>query len=194
MKKIINITTKEEVKFTNEDLPMLVHGKEHSGASLLSITIASLLHANGLKLIIFTAYPMAKEEFMKQVGNEESVFYLEDEKNITEAVEFQTVIVQSGNVDLFLKIISNTSIMKDRVIFVKNIETINTPVLELIKPYLFMVSGDLDLNMAQQDFKSMNYNTKIFTSQMTGEIIPILEKYQAFMKNRLGDIFVAIQE
>ena len=32
MKKIINFKTKEEVEFTEEDLPILIHGREHSGA------------------------------------------------------------------------------------------------------------------------------------------------------------------
>ena len=67
MKKIIDVPTQEEVKLTTADLPILVHGKEHSGASLLSIVIASSFHKNGNKLLIFTAYPMAKEEFLKQI-------------------------------------------------------------------------------------------------------------------------------
>lgn len=192
MKRIIDIKTKEEVKFTKENLPLFVHGKEHSGASLLSITIASLLHLNGVKLCIFTAYPMAKEEFMKQVENQTSVYYLGDEKNILEALDFQTIIVQSGNIDLFIKIISNFAIMKDRVIFVKNIETVHVPILELVKPCVFMISGDLDLNPLQKDFKSMIYNTKIFTSQMEGAIIPPLEKYQAFMEDNMGGSIIAV--
>ncbi|OGI45778.1 hypothetical protein A2121_00965 [Candidatus Nomurabacteria bacterium GWB1_40_6] len=192
MKRIINIKTKEEVKFTKENLPLFVHGKEHSGASLLSITIASLLHSSRVKLCIFTAYPMAKEEFMKQVENPVNVYYLEDKKNISEALRFQTIIVQSGNIDLFIKIILNTVGMKDRIIFIKNIETIHVQILELVKSYTFMVSGDLDFNLLQNEFKNMTYNTKIFTSPMEGVIIPPLEKYQAFMKDNIGDRIIAV--
>lgn len=192
MKKIIDISTKEEVKFTNTDLPILIHGKEHSGASLLSITLASLFHGNGNKLCIFTAYPMAKEEFLKQIKNPEDVFYLEDEKDFKEALKFQTIIAQSGNIDLFIKIISNFPIMKERIIFIKNIETINTPIFQLITPYSFIVSGDFELNPLQSDFNSFTYNTKILFNPITDEEIPLLEKYQAFIKNKLGQKIITL--
>ncbi len=191
MKKIINFSTKEEVKFTKNDLPILIHGKEHSGASLLSITLVVGLHEKGSKLLIFTAYPMAKEEFIKQVENPEKVFYLENEKDFEQALKFQTIIIQSGNINLFIKVISNYSSVKDRIIFIKNIETINTPIFELVSPFQFIVSGDVELNSTQQDFKNFIYNTKIFFSPFRTEEMPILEKYQAFAKSKLyGRIIV----
>ncbi|MEI6280445.1 MAG: hypothetical protein WCP17_00380 [bacterium] len=192
MKKIINITRGEEVNFTKVDLPILVHGKEHSGASLLSITIASLLHEVGNKLCIFTAYPMAKEEFLKQITNVETVFYLEKEEDFEKALKYQTIILQSGNVDLFLKIISNEPRMEDRILFVKNIETINIPIFNLVSKYSFMVSGDLELNAIHKDFIDFNYSTQILFSNLFNHSIPALEKYQAFMKNKLEDKIIII--
>jgi hypothetical protein len=193
MKKIIDFSTKDEAKFTKEDLSILIHGKEHSGASLLSITLAVGLHEADNKLCIFTAYPMAKEEFLKQVKNPEKVFYLENEEDFEKALEFQTVIVQSGNIDLFIKAISNHSFVNDRIIFIKNIETIKIPIFKFVSPYPFIVSGDLELNPAQKDFKNFTYNTKILFSPIEGEKISFLEKYQASMKNRLGDGVITVK-
>jgi len=186
MKKITDILTKEEIKFTKADLPMLIHGKEYSGASLLSITIASLLHKAGNKLCIFTAYSMAKEEFLKQIINSDAVFYLEGEKDFEQALKFQTIVVQSGNTELFLKLVSYSSFEKDRILFIKNIETINIPIFEIVKSYLLIVSGNLELNPLQRDFNDYAYNTKILFSPLAGETIPSLEKYQAFLEKKLN--------
>jgi len=193
MKNIIDVSTQKEIKFTKEDLSILIHGKEHSGASLLSVTIAATLHKAGNKLCIFTAYPMAKEEFLKQILNPEDVFYLEDEDKFNEALKFQTIIVQSGNIDLFINIISKYELMKDRVIFIKNIDTINIPIFKLVESYMLIVSGDFELNLIQQYFKKITYNTKIFLSSMSEEIIPPLEKYQAFVKSRFGEKVIFVQ-
>lgn len=178
MKKIVNVLTK----------------KEHSGASLLSITLAVLFHNIGVKLCIFTAYPMAKEEFFKQVENPETVFYLESEKDFEKALKFQTIIIQSGNVDLFIKIISNVSMIGNRILFIKNIETINISIFKLVVPYLFIVSGDLDINPLQYEFNNFIYNTKILLSSITGEEIPSLEKYQALMKKGIDNKIIMLSE
>jgi hypothetical protein len=193
MKKIIDVSTKKEIKFTKENLVMLIHGKEHSGASLLSVSLVAGLHNVGNKLCIFTAFPMAKEEFLEQIKNKEKVFYLENEKDLEEALKFQTIIVQCGNTDLFLKIISNFPAMSDRIIFVKNIETINQPILKHIIPYLFIVSGDLDLNSLHQDFNFLFYKTRILFNPLSVKSIPPLEKYQAFMEDEIGDKIITLK-
>ncbi len=189
MKKIINVITQEEVKFTQADIPMLIHGKEHAGASLLTITLAAEFHDAGDKLLIFTAYDMAKEEFLKQVESTEGIFNLEDEVSIEEALKFQTIMVKSGDTSLFLKVVSKVD---DRIILIKNIETIQVPIFNFISQYPFIVSGDVGVNPIQQDFNNFAYSTKILFSPLAGEIIPQLEKYQAVMRNSSGECIVAV--
>jgi hypothetical protein len=193
MKKIIDVYTKKEIKFTKENLAMLIHGKEHSGASLLSVSLVAGLHNAGSKLCIFTAFPMAKEEFLEQIKNKEKVFYLENEKDLEEALKFQAIIVQCGNTDLFLKIISNFPTMSDRIIFVKNIETIKEPILERVIPYLFIVSGDFELNPLHQDFNLLFYKTKILFNSLNGKTTPPLLKYQAFMEDKISDKIITLK-
>jgi hypothetical protein len=129
---------------------------------------------------------------MKQVKNSETVYCLENEQNIFEALKFQTIIVQSGNIELFIKLVSDQSAMKDRVIFIKNVETIKAQISRLLDPYMFVVSGDFELNVAQQDLKNKAYRTKIFLTPISGELIPRLEKYQGFMKSKQGDKIIAV--
>lgn len=185
MRQIIDFKSKEIINFTKRDLPLMVHGAEHSGASLLSITIASLLHKSGNKLCIFTAYPMAKEEFLKQIDKPESVFYLENYENFKQALNFETIIVKSGDIDLFLKVIASYEDLSDRIVFIKNIETINMPIWNIINKYTFMVSGDFAHNSLQKDFKDFKYQTEILLTPLSGREIPILEKYQAYYQDKI---------
>lgn len=192
MKAIIDVNTKEEIRLKREDLPIMIHGKEHSGASLFSITVAAGLHEAGEKLYIFTAYPMAKEEFMKQIANLETVFYLENEVDIEKALSCQTVIVQSGNIDLFLKVLP--LVKGERVIFIKNMETVQIPIYDFITDSKFIVSGDMEVNALQKDFLSFKYNTKVFLTPVGGKNFPHLAKYQVFLKNDTEERILTIQQ
>lgn len=193
MKEIIDVATKEEIRFTNTDLPILIHGKEHSGASLLSITIAAEFHEAGNKLCIYTAYPMAKDEFLQQIKNPETVFFLENEKDIEQALSFQTIIIKSGDAGLFASIISKGSFVDDRIIFIKNIETINVAISELVAHHPFIVSGDLEANPTQKEFSNFTYNTKILFDSLSEEAIPPLEKYQAFLRSNFTSRIITIK-
>jgi hypothetical protein len=191
MKKIINVETNKEINFTKSDLPMMVHGREHSGASLLSITIGAMLHNAGNKLLVFTAYPMAKEEFLKQIGQSESVYELTKEDDIMIASQAQTVFVQSGNAELFINAIFHPAFV-DRVVFIKNIETILIPISSESITQPFLVSGDLEANQIQKGFIGHQYRTKIFLGPLTGEQVPILEKYEAFVKSDAGSFIATL--
>ncbi len=194
MKTIINIETNAVVSFNESDLPMLVHGKDRSGASLMSITIAAQLHSQGAKLCIFTAYQMAKEEFLSQIENSpETVFYLETEKDFAAANTYQTVIIQSGNIALALKFIESLT-NNQRILFFKNIETMEVDFFEKIINFKFVVSGDLEKNPTQSSFKTAPYNTTILLSELSGYTSPSLEKYQGYIKGVSQEGIIAIKQ
>ncbi len=194
MKKIIiEAQTKKEVIFSPANLPMMIHGVEGSGASFFSMIAVAELHKRGTKLLIYTAYPMAKDEFMSQIIDVHNMFYLEDSKDILRALEFQTIFIQSGNTELFKKIISKNT-ASDRIIFIKNIDIIRSSLYKLVTPYKFIVSGDLNKIRKNQEFKNMEYNTKILFTPLDDGELPLLEKYQAYMKNSTGEKIVIITE
>ncbi len=192
MRKIINIKTKEEIELKRENLPMMIHGKEHSGASLFSVVVVAGLHDAGNKLLIYTAYPMAKEEFLSQIETKDNVFYLEDEKDLEKALLFQTIFIASGNIDLFTKVITNYYV-SDRVIFIKNIDTIQIPLYNIISSFRLLLSGDFESNPIQKALTDIPYKTKIFFSSLGGEVLPFLQKYHAYIKtNVVEDIIVTL--
>jgi hypothetical protein len=93
---------------------------------------------------------------------------------------------------LFIRTISNLKDIKDRILFIKNIETIAISIFELISSSSFMVSGDLELNLLQKDFINFDYNTKIFFNPISEETTPHLEKYQAFIKNKMEEKIITL--
>lgn len=183
MKNFINTENKEIVYFDKNDLPMVIHGRDKTGSSLFSITMAAHLHIQGNKLLIFTAYPMAKEEFLEQVGNDSSVFYLENSDDINKAQEYQTIIIKSGDIGLCAYTIKNLNDTVSRILFIKNVDImLNNEIVENLKiNNSIMLSGDVDLSIYPDFIKNINYKTKIFFSEskiFSPELIT-LEKYQA---------------
>jgi hypothetical protein len=182
----------KKFNFSGSDLPMLIHGAHKAGASLFSVTAAVQLFLSGNKLLFFTAYPMAREEFMAQIagsGKEEDVFYLEREEDIAEAAKFGAVIVKSGDSELCLRAFEILSDIKERIVLVKNIETILTGALfSAVKGHdKLILSGDLDGVGFSGNITRLDFKTKIFFSKPvanTGVDVPDLEKYVGFISGR----------
>lgn len=181
MKEIIDVSTKNVLPFGIENLPALVHGVEGSGASFFSICLAVQLHLNKQKLIMFTAYPMAKEEFFAQIGDDRSsVFCLDSIKDIQKAQGFQTIIVKSGDEDLLTAFMEEFPKILEYTLFVKNIENIKSlDVVEYAVSHPSIVSGDVSKSSFADELMQGEYKTKILLSPLGSEDCSGLEKYQA---------------
>lgn len=60
-------------------LPCLITYGEKVGGSHFSIVLVTNLFQQGSKLLFFTAYPMARDDFMEQIkGNEANVSFITD--------------------------------------------------------------------------------------------------------------------
>lgn len=187
MKNFINTQNNEIVDFNKNNLPIVIHGRDKTGSSLFSITMAAHFHIQGNKLLIFTAYPMAKEEFLEQVGNDSSVFYLENQDDIINAQKYQTIIIKSGDKNLCVYALKKLNDIESRILFIKNVDIMLDD--EIIKNLKMtndiMLSGDLDLSVYPDFIKNINYKTKIFFSEsslLNPKLLPI-QKYQACVFN-----------
>lgn len=186
-KQIILKETGEIINFTSTDLPMLIHGAHHAGASLFSVSVIANLFLSGEKILFFTAYHMAKEEFTEQIkGSEKDIFYVGGPSGIEQAANFQAIIVKSGDYDLCFQVAKTLPDISDRVIFVKNIESILTKeIFDEIKKYpKIVLSGDLDGVAFKDRFANLPFQTKILFSNSSvdlGVTIPELEKYTGYM-------------
>ncbi len=174
---------------------MLVHGREHSGASLLPITVAAQLHKEGSKLLIFTAYPMAKEEFLEQLGElGKTVLCLESEADINKAEEFQTIIVKSGDEALFLSVLEQFPNLPEYIPFIKNIEVITEQdIIEYAVTRPSIIAGDATKSPFFQQLQETIFITKILFTPFEEESFPGLQKYSAKMAGKNGECVVSVK-
>ncbi len=194
MKNFVNIQNGSSVELGINDLPILIHGREHTGSSLFSITVACHLYSQGNKILMFTAYPMAKEEFISQVG-ESSVFYLEDKSDLEKALSYQTIIVKSGDKDICAYALLNLADIQSRIVFIKNVDQmLNNEIVASLKTDNIFISGDIDLSEYKDFIKEIEYKTKIYFSPsnvLPEELLP-LEKYQACVIKHSDKAVVAL--
>lgn len=195
MKSIFNVSENKEVKVNITDLPMLVHGREHSGASLFPITVASQIHRDGGKLLFFTAYSMAKDEFLTQLEDlAGTVFYLESENDILKAGEFQTIIVKSGDERLFLSVLEELPNLSDYTPFIKNVEVITEPdIVGYATSRPSIIAGDVTKSIFKDDLLSVEYSTTVMFTPFEEGQFANLQKYQAKMSGKDGEKIVAVK-
>lgn len=195
MKEIIDVSTKNVLPFGTENLPTLVHGAEGTGASFFSISLAAQLHLNKQKLIMFTAYPMAKEEFFAQIGEDKtSVFCLDSISDIQKAEGFQTIIVKSGNEDLLTAFMEEFPSLLEYILFIKNVENIKSlDVVEFAVSHPTIVSGDVSKSSFAEVLTNGEYKTKVLLSTLGSEDCSGLEKYQAKLITTGKECIVSLQ-
>lgn len=174
--------------FQENDLPCLIHYKHGEGGSLLSVSIIADLFASGSKILFLTAYPMAKDEFIKQIGDSSKIQIITDEKQVDE--DAQAIIVESGNENLYLKVIEKLNEIDQRIIFLKNFEIFSPKTIEsAINKQKVIYSGNVDKCSSREKIISKNFNTTIFFSKTsinteTDKIIPPkLDKYSGFIES-----------
>ncbi len=83
-------------RFGEGDLPCLVHGKDGMGASLFTVSLMAGLHKRGFKLVFLSGYPMARDELVVEVLDEEE-FKVEVKRKLVEEAS-EVLEAESGGV------------------------------------------------------------------------------------------------
>jgi hypothetical protein len=135
--------------FEKTDFPMIINGVDKSGASFFSVSLLASLLKQGRKTLLFSAYPMAKAEFRKQI----------------QGFEDQAIIIDSGDEEVFIKTISACPDLSERVALIKNIDSYSVNLFNAIKNLKqVIISGNLD-NCAWADgLLNMKYSSLILFS------------------------------
>ncbi|MEN9328382.1 MAG: hypothetical protein RI947_1190 [Candidatus Parcubacteria bacterium] len=166
-------------------LPCLIHGADHSGASLFTVTYISDLYRQGAKILFLSGYHMARDEFDKQTGEPETSMLLSDAAELSTAEVKRTVYVPRERSDLFIEAVKTFRDIDERVILIKNMELFDSSVYSSIKHLKHIVlSGDLDACSYRNEILQSPLKTKIvFSSPKTdiGEYVPYLEKYNGYL-------------
>ena len=155
----------QKINFDSNDFPMLISGAEKTGSSFFSICLLAELLKNGYKVLFLSAYPMAKEEFKKQIGDK---------------IE-NAVIIESGEEKDIIKGIKDTTDLEKRLILIKNIDVYSYKIFDALRDLkLVIFSGDLDKCQFTDSLINKAFPSKIFFSQSEKyphSIMPNLAKF-----------------
>jgi hypothetical protein len=100
----------------------------------------------GAKILFFTAYVMAKDDFLAQTaGREADIFFAESAEQLPGAEKYQAVILRSGDSDLFKEALKSLPDLSERVILVKNFERFDREVINASLGFKkIILSGNID--------------------------------------------------
>lgn len=173
----------EIVNFSKDDFPVLINGADKSGASFFSIILLANLFKDGNKVLLFSAYPPAKEEFRKQLGNK---------------INEDSLIIESGDEDSFINELDGIRDLSERIILFKNIENYSQKLFDKLKNQkLIIFSGNVDSCEFGEQLSNKNFNTKIFFSysdKMRIENKIDLPKYNGYIKSEKYDGIVRLED
>src|SRR3989339_984954 len=170
------LLNKEFFKFKAENLPCLIHYPEKMGGSHLSIVLIADLFAQGHKIIFLCGFPMAQEEFMKQVdGDYSHIKFVANVEDFAGAGEYQTIILRPGNESLLHDASTMVLDFSERIIFIKNIELFSEALFDLVLPRdNIILSGNIDECVAKWKITQKVWSSIIAFNQPQ-IIIPKLE-------------------
>jgi len=181
MKKVL-LNGNEHI-FSVEDLPMLISGAHGTGSSYLAIQLIVQLFNQGEKIVFFTAFPMAKESFLEAVGTHKGIGVVNSIDDIELQRNEQLIIVKSGDVDLFHKIVETIDDLNERIVFLKNIDEFGAPAYLPVSSHgKIIFQGDIDKSSFGEAILEKELKTKIYFSQSerdNGLKVQSLGQYQA---------------
>lgn len=189
----------EPYTMTERDLPCLVTYGEHMGGSHFSIALVSNLFLSGSKILFLTAYPMAKENFLEQVGADHSrIVFVDSISDLEKSLNTQAIVLKSGDEALFLEAIKIIPDLQERVVLIKNMEVFSEAVFKIaLNLEKIILSGNIDTCVSKEKISKKNFKTKIAFNQPEIDIgisVPALEKYTGFLNRDSGSGVVAIQK
>jgi hypothetical protein len=189
----------ETCHFNEADLPCLITYAPKTGGSHFSITMVVDLFLQGSKILFLTAYPMAKENFLEQVGEDHSkIIFVNSPDDLEKAKDFQVIILESGNENLFLEVSKILPDLKERVILIKNMEVFSEKVFEVcVNLEKVILSGDIDTTLDKERISKKDFKTIIAFSKPEIDLpieIPTLEKYVGYLSSQNKSGLVAIEK
>ena len=187
MNKIILNNELYQVK--EKDLPFLIIYGEKSGGSHFTITLIADLFLSGSKILFFTAFPMAKDNFLEQIGSDHSkVAFIDSVEDIKNYKDNQVLILESGNENLFIEAISILQDLNERVVLVKNIEAFSQDIFNnCLDLKNVVLSGNIDICIAKEQILKKSFKSIVVFTKPEISLpieVPILEKWTGYLSGQ----------
>lgn len=176
----------EAYSVSETDLPYLVTYGEKAGGSHFTITLVKDLFLSGSKILFLTAFPMARDNFLSQIGEDHSAIAMVNSVSELEVVkDKQVIILESGNENLFIEALKILPDIEQRVVLVKNIEAFSSAVFDsCIGLSRIILSGNLDECVSKNQIAEKPFqNIVVFTKTVTSLPVelPELEKWTGYL-------------
>lgn len=140
----------KEVVFNKDDFPILISGACKTGSSLFSVSLVTSLIENGNKVLFLTAYPEAKVDFRRLLG---------------ESINENAIIIDSGEEAVFLEKLEQIDDLENTIVLLKNMDVYSTKIYDVLKNHkLVIFSGDIDKCEFGEQLANKDFTTKIFFS------------------------------
>ncbi|MFA6365475.1 MAG: hypothetical protein WCW78_03680 [Candidatus Paceibacterota bacterium] len=178
----------KKYSFDENDLPCLISYAPKTGGSHFTISMMADLFLSGSKILSFTAYSSAKDNFLGQIkGMESKVAYIESINQLEANKEAQAILLKSGDEKLFFEVVSKIKDLKERVVLVKNIETFSGAVFDNCSQFQkVVISGDIDRCKEKNKIIVKKYKTIVVFSRPEFPLafkVPTLNKYEGYLWN-----------
>ena len=189
----------EEYKVNESDLPYLVIYREKSGGSHFTITLVKDLFLSGSKILFFTAFYMAKDNFLEQIGPDHSnISFIETVADLEINKDKQVLILNSGDENLLKDVLKTIKDLDERVVLLKNIEAFNANTLEIcLDLEKVILSGDLDTCVLKDKIIEKKFNSIVVFTKPEIPLpfdVPILEKWQGYLSSKDKNGIIKIQK
>ncbi|MCX6824878.1 MAG: hypothetical protein NTY80_01520 [candidate division SR1 bacterium] len=182
-------------RFEEERLPMLIHYAPKEGGSNYSMILIENLALQGSKILLFTGYPQAKEQFYTDTKPlVQQTIVVNNTAELIKNKDKQIIIIHDDDEKLCLEAIKTLPDIKDRIIFIKNIDVCHKQLLNTYLTYnKIILSGDLDTCVAKANLSKKKYNSVILFSQpktaLPYKFIPA-EKYIGYLRSSNTECYV----
>lgn len=148
--------------FNHKDLPMLVSGKDKSGASFYTIALAASFYKAWKKMIFFCAYPMGVEELMNQINNSDDIEYVTKQ---SKPLNKRLIIIKPGDQQLFSWVLGQLDDLDKRFIIIKNIENHSLALSKVLFKKNIILSGNIDACPEASILREKEFSTTIYFSR-----------------------------
>lgn len=163
MNKIL--VNKKEFKYTENNFPIFIHGRDHEGASFYTISLIADLFFRDFEIVVLCGYPMAFEQFKNQVKdiNDRVVFYTKEH-----IADFKNKLLSLDNTN-------------NQIILLKNVELFDKDIINFVlERKNYIISGDFNKCVLGEKILEKPFVTKIFFSDFFDIEMPLLNKYEGF--------------
>lgn len=186
----------EQFSFTAEDLPAMIHGEPHAGASFFTQQIIAHLYHQGEPLIILSPDGKVRDELLQQIEKLETIPTFTSPTEIP-GVEAEQILHLTDET-LLPQLFSTLPDMQERVVVIFGFEHVSTQTITALSGHNKTIFfGDLNTSASKELLLQWKYNAKIFFSPLHNDFrltLPPLEKYHGYFQGRISQGTVYLQE